>query len=138
MMNKIYTASKACHRPTWRGYRDLGLMITSRWIDVDDSYIGSNLPDHYDTSKLWTQCVADVLAADVLVLYWLKGERLKGALVEVGCAFAVDTPVIMCGDTPTADEGSWMGHPLCFDQTGMPIDLAMGFAAGFDRSVYLK
>ena len=131
-INSIYTASKACHRPMWREFREAGLRITSRWIDVDDSYIGRDLPPDYDLARLWNECVEDVSKADVLVLYWEKGERLKGALVEVSCALALGKPVILCGDKLSIEEGSWYGHPFCIDMSECPVAFAMGFATGYE------
>jgi len=132
-MNKIYVASKAYHRPSWRQWRDRGLKITSRWIDVPDEFIGRTLPQELDFVQLWTHCIEDVINADVLVLYCGQGDVLKGAILELGAALAMSKPCFICGDRESVlNNGTWLHHPGIFDMTGLAIDYVMGFAAGFD------
>ncbi len=138
-MNKIYMASKASHRPLWRGFRDGGYPINSRWIDVDDKYIGRDLPPDYDFSRLWIECIEDVLNADALILYCAPGDVLKGALFEMGAAVAAAKMVCVVGDKRTIREnGSWLGHPLVLDFTDWSIHDTIHWAATFGITHHVK
>lgn len=98
----IYVASKASHALTWRQLRDrwadIGITITSSWIDSDGS----------DPEALWVDCITEASAADALVALHVEGEEWKGAFVEIGAALAHGRPVIVVGTPP----GSWTAHPL--------------------------
>lgn len=110
---KIYIASKALHRPQWRDYRKLGVPIISRWIDTPDEHLDRELPAGFDFAQLWTQCVEDVVAADVTVVYVEHGEVLKGAILEVGVALGLGKKVVACGPMSTfLANGTWIHHPL--------------------------
>jgi len=101
---KIYIASKADHRPRWRELKEnRGFNIISRWIYTDDRF--SVDPTDLDYTKLWKECIEDVQACDTLVLYVEPGERLKGALVELGAALGSNKEVIVTGDV--GDNGTW-------------------------------
>lgn len=104
---KIYIASKAHHRPRWRAVRDNGYEIVSQWIDTEDKFTLD--PTDLDFVKLWEMCLADIKSCDVLVLYVEDGERLKGALVELGAAIALNKEIIVTGRI--GDNGSWHNHP---------------------------
>lgn len=133
MTNKIYIASKAEYRPAWREWRAKGLTFTSRWIDIDDKYIGRTLPPEYDFTELWTHCVEDVVNADVLVLYCASEDVLKGAILELGVALAMNKPCFVVGDRDAVlRNGSWLHHPGVWDMTDYLLEYVMGFAAGFD------
>lgn len=108
-MTKIYIASKANHRPTWRAFRQGGHNIISRWIDTDDKFTAD--PGELDFQALWDTCVEDVLACDVLVCYIERDEVLKGALLEIGIALGSGKRVILVG--PRAEylkNGTWINH----------------------------
>lgn len=116
----IYVASKANHRPMWREFRERGIVINSRWIDIDDKY--SVDPCGLDYSSLWSMCIEDVLRCDVVIVYALSGEVLKGALVEVGAALALNKRVILTGQKESyTDNGTWINHPGIVDCTGRII-----------------
>lgn len=120
---KIYIASKAYHRPYWRRARDrAGVPIISRWIDVEDKFIGTIFgdPECLDYTKLWVECVDDVKACDVLVVYVDRdrkhegdvSEVLKGALLEVGVALGLGKRVIAVGSPDHfLSNGTWLNHP---------------------------
>lgn len=106
---KIYIASKANHRPSWRELRDEGYPINARWIDTDDKFTVCS--DGLNYPVLWEMCHQDIYHADVLVCYAELGERHKGSLIEIGMALAFETPVILCGDTRAFEEnGTWLNH----------------------------
>jgi hypothetical protein len=110
---KIYIASKAKHRPRWRDFRDvMGYDIISKWIDTEDTYIGISVADNSDLdyTKLWRECVQDVKDCDVLVMYVEEGERMKGALIELGIALGLRKEIIVTG--PLGDNGTWHHHDL--------------------------
>lgn len=112
-MTKIYIASKASHRPHWRELRGHGHNIISRWIDVDDKYIGTTFGDpvSLDYRALWDTCVQDVIACDVLICYVEPDEVLKGALIEVGVALGLGKRVICVGHkSDYLKNGTWINH----------------------------
>lgn len=128
-MNKIYIASKAIHRPRWREYREEGLPIVSRWIDVDDKY--STDATGLDYEALWDMCIADVKKADALVIYAEPDEVLKGAILELGAAIAQKKIVAMCGDLETLKQnGSWWSYRLMHDFTTHTMGYALRTIAG--------
>jgi len=98
---KVYVASKTWHSPKIRAVRDSikkdptnNLQITSRWIDMGkDNPIVLN-----DKPELWKICHDDVMDADLFVLYSEPGDEHRGALVELGTAFACNIPVYAIGD----------------------------------------
>lgn len=107
---KIYIASKAIHRPMWRYLRDRwDFHIISTWIDTPDEFIGVTDEVNLDYTKLWLSCVNDVRNCDVLVMYVEEGERMKGALIELGIALGLGKEVIVTG--PVGDNGTWHHHP---------------------------
>lgn len=116
---KIYIASKASHRPRWRAYRDgiYKVNIISRWIDVSDEHTDKPSDSGFplDYVQLWQECVDDVKAADVVVVYVEPGEVLKGALIEAGVALGLGKRVVILSQRPIADpfpNGTWYHHPL--------------------------
>ncbi len=118
---KIYIASKANHRPTWRLLRDEGVPIISRWIDVDDKY--SVDPAELDFQALWDTCVEDVLACDVLVCYVEPGEVLKGAILELGIAIGAGKKILLVGDREDyLKNGTWFNYRGCDHRVGWEIE----------------
>jgi nucleoside 2-deoxyribosyltransferase len=99
---KVYIASKVWHAPKIRAVRASikkdptnNLEITSRWIDMEkDHPIVMN-----DKAKLWDICHNDVMAADIFVLYSEPGDEHRGALVELGTAYACKIPVYAIGSS---------------------------------------
>jgi nucleoside 2-deoxyribosyltransferase len=92
---KFYTAGKIWHAPKFRELRDsYGFSIQARWIDLEaDSDIVKNRKD-----ILWTQCLEDVRSSSYVLLYSETfDEEQRGALVELGMAFAFNKPVYAIG-----------------------------------------
>jgi nucleoside 2-deoxyribosyltransferase len=92
---KFYTAGKVWHAPKFRDLRDsYGFPIQARWIDLEaDSDIVMNRKD-----VLWTQCLEDVRSSSYVLLYSEEfEEEQRGALVELGMAFAFNKPVYAVG-----------------------------------------
>lgn len=104
MRPAIYTASKTKHAAKWRKLRADGVNVISTWIDEAES--GQTI----DFKDLWRRCVTEAAKCDALLLYVENGEELKGALVEVGAALAMGTPVFLVGQ-PGAS-GTWPAHEL--------------------------
>lgn len=103
MSRGIYVASKTCHYEMWRAMRKAGLPIISTWIDE----AGPN--ETKDVEEFWVRVIGEVGRCSVLILYAEPGEVLKGALIEVGVAFARTIPVIAV--VPDS-AGSWLSCPL--------------------------
>ena len=99
----VYVASKVKHAAMWKQLRDSGVPIIATWIDE----AGEGETESY--SDLWTRCVKEASTAELLIAYIETGEVAKGALVEIGAAFAANVPVVLVG---TAFDGSWVNHPL--------------------------
>jgi nucleoside 2-deoxyribosyltransferase len=92
---KFYTAGKIWHAPKFRSLRDsYGFSVNARWIDLEDtSDIVQNRKD-----ILWTQCLQDVQNSSFVLLYSEKyEEEQRGALVELGMAYAFGKPVYAIG-----------------------------------------
>lgn len=89
-MTGIYVASKVRHAGTWTILRDTGLPVISTWID--EAGVGQS-----DLRDLWRRCVAEVKSADVLLLYRLGGEILKGGWIEAGVAAGAGIPIYAVG-----------------------------------------
>lgn len=104
----IYVASRVKHADLWRQYRSSGYNITSSWIDEAGEGETSNF------SELWERIRQEIVASDALVLYVLKEDYpLKGALVEVGMAFAFSVPIFVFTDADLEGRtmrpiGSWI------------------------------
>ncbi len=76
-----------------------GVPVISTWID--ESEPGQTA----DWSDLWERSVFEASMAAALVVYNEPGERMKGALSEIGAALACGVPIFWVG--PVDDpEGS--------------------------------
>jgi hypothetical protein len=112
---KFYCAAKIWHAPKFRHLRDVaGLPVNARWIDLDALHpIVVSQKD-----ILWQMCLEDVVQSDFLLLYCGdESEEQRGALVEVGMAFAAGKRVYAIGRcksiTPTAiSDVAFTHHPL--------------------------
>jgi len=112
----IYVASRASvpeRGAMWRKLRDAGAPIISSWIDEDGP------GQTQDFGELWTRIAREVTSADGLILYVEPDDfPLKGALVEVGMALAVERPVYVVAPAVKLETrslrplGSWASHPL--------------------------
>jgi hypothetical protein len=113
---RIYAASRANlpERVTiWHHLRNRGVSIVSTWID--EAKPGATA----DLSELWERIADEISWADRLVLYVEPEDfPLKGALIEVGMALALELPVFVvapgCKFEPPNYRpiGSWIRHPL--------------------------
>jgi nucleoside 2-deoxyribosyltransferase len=98
-MTTFYTAGKVWHNKKFQYMRDvLGMPVKARWIDLEqDSDIVTNHKD-----ELWRFCYEDVRDSDFLMLYsFADDEEQRGALVEIGMAFAFNKPVYAVGTCKT-------------------------------------
>ena len=102
-MSRVYVASKAKHGSMWIAMRDSqDVNIISSWIDLYEP------GDIQDWRQFWLRCVAEVRSADYLLAAHFEDDGAwKGALVEIGVALALDTPVLLVGEPP----GTWIEHP---------------------------
>ena len=96
---KVYTAGKIWHAPKFQELRDVfGYDVNARWIDLDDNnYIVKRRKD-----LLWQICYEDVRDCDFVLLYCEDmSEEQRGALVEIGMAYAFQKPVYAVGTCKT-------------------------------------
>ena len=96
---KVYTAGKIWHAPKFQYLRDvLGYDVNARWIDLEDS----NWIVRKRKDILWQICYADVRDCDFVLLYCEDmSEEQRGALVEIGMAYAFGKPVYAVGTCKT-------------------------------------
>lgn len=85
---KVYIASKVKYAKIWKKITDVE--IVSRWIHEAG-------PGESNLQELAEKCILDVGRSDLLVLYCEPGDLLKGALIEMGAAIALNIPVIVIG-----------------------------------------
>lgn len=102
LMSGIYFASKTRHAPRWREIRASGVPVISTWIDQAEEGQTSDWQD------LWDRCIGEASHAGALIVYREEGDRLRGALCEMGAALASGVRVFWVG--PTEDMGSAMKH----------------------------
>lgn len=104
----VYFASKAQHGPRWQALRSGGLPVCSTWIDE------SGEGETSDWADLWLGNVTEASSARVIIAYNEPGERMKGALVEIGAALACETRVLWVGSTrdPESKDYTVISHPL--------------------------
>lgn len=89
---KIYTASKVIHADKWRALRASGVEVSSTWIDE------AGPGESGDYEELASRCIDEVSDSNALLLYCEPGEVLKGALIEVGVAFAYNIRIFCVGE----------------------------------------
>ena len=92
-MRGIYVASRVVRAPLWRKLRDvIGYPIISTWIDEDGEGETASF------AELWERVRREIQSCKALVFYahGVEDFPFKGALVEVGIAFAFDKPVFVC------------------------------------------
>ena len=87
----IYFASKVKHAQRWKDLRAAGVRTASTWID--EAGEGQTA----DYAELSERCLNEISNATAVLLYCEPGELLKGALVEVGAALMMSTPVLCVG-----------------------------------------
>ena len=96
---KVYTAGKIWHAPKFQYLRDvLGYDVNARWIDLEDN----NWIVRKRKDLLWQICYEDVRDCDFVLLYCEDmSEEQRGALVEIGMAYAFQKPVYAVGTCKT-------------------------------------
>lgn len=106
-MSSIYIASKAKHGERWKALRAEGMPIISTWIDECGDGETS------DWSDLWVRSIIEASSASALIVYNEPGERMKGALSEIGAALAGGVPVYWVGpdSDPEGKEYTVIRHP---------------------------
>jgi hypothetical protein len=119
---KIYSASKIWHAEKWLQARDkMGYNITSSWIDVPcgtaENPTGAKLLSSAEKTQLWVDCAREVTEADMLIVYAEKGDKQRGALVEIGGALSAGTPVYLIGNCKSFEvnafsDAAYCHHPL--------------------------
>ena len=96
---KVYTAGKIWHAPKFQYLSDvLGYDVNARWIDLEDS----NWIVRKRKDILWQICYEDVRDCDFVLLYCGDmSEEQRGALVEIGMAYAFGKTVYAVGTCKT-------------------------------------
>lgn len=113
-MNQInvYTASKLDHAQLWR---DLSVHEDWNHVHFTARWPYMVLCEHHAedpvvrASHFWRHDFADVQRSDLVLVYGVEGEKLRGALVEAGIALGMGKRVMVVGKHP--DYGSWQYHP---------------------------
>jgi hypothetical protein len=108
MRRGIYIASKAIHGARWRALRAEGVPIVSTWID--ESEPGQTA----DWGDLWMRAIEEAGDSAAIVVYNESGERMKGALAEIGSALRAGAPAFWSGpsDDPEGKEYTIVRHRL--------------------------
>lgn len=107
-MIRIYTASKLQHAAFWRDMQKHWhwAFFHARWLRHNE--IGTpDTPEH--AVHFWQEDEEDVRNADLVIVYAVPGDHLRGALVEAGIALANGVPVMVVGEH--SDYGTWQYHP---------------------------
>jgi len=108
MMIRVYGASKLHHAAMWRGIceQSSSFFFHARWLKHNKL----KTPDTLSNAvSFWLEDEEDVKNCDVLIVYAIEGDKLRGALIEAGMAIAYNKPVIVVGKHP--DYGTWQYHP---------------------------
>lgn len=103
-MAKVYFASKMEHAEKWRKLYTR-CHISSRWPFLEPFVE----PTPENARKFWQDDYTDIRNCGVLICYAEEGEKLRGALVEVGMALGMGKQVWLIGDH--TDFGTWRYHP---------------------------
>lgn len=75
--------------------------MVSRW-----PYLTGLVPDSAEHAvNFWADDFADIENCDILAVYAEEGDKLRGALIEVGYALAFSKKIILIGEHP--DFGTW-------------------------------
>lgn len=108
---RLYIASCTRHATRWNAFAESCdynvLHITSTW---HSNFVETTSPI-VDGPGIWAKDFDDIeYQSNVMLVYQESGDRLRGALVEVGFALGINAtkrrfPVIYCGDDEQA--GTW-------------------------------
>lgn len=131
----FYVASRASipERPAmWKRWREIGMPITSTWIDE------AGEGETTSFAELWARIHREIAASEGVILY-AKSEDfpLKGALIECGMALGMGKPVAIVLDGVDLEErslrplGSWGLHPSCSMVVG--VDQAIEYIRTYNR-----
>lgn len=91
---KVYIASKLEHAAKLRDVRHDGFHINARWIDTAEIHQKTLKPvTHWQQENF-----DDIEAAHFCILYVEPGDKLKGALVELGYAIRAGKQIWIAGD----------------------------------------
>lgn len=98
---KVFIASKVRHAEMLRGLRTTinsdGIHFNARWLETVNLPYNSTKPvSHWQQENL-----DDINSADAVFVYAERGEHLKGALFELGYAYAYGKPIYLVGQTVT-------------------------------------
>lgn len=100
---RLYFSSKVRHAAKWRAYEnDERFKLHCSWIYAGEKGDIQDWPDH------WVTCVNESKEADATIFYHEDGEKVAGALIEVGAALGNDHPLYYVGDISL---GSYLQHP---------------------------
>lgn len=95
------------------------ILFTNRW-----QYMEGKCPDSAEEAfRFWQLDEADVRLADIVLVWALTGQKLRGALVEVGIGIASGATIFVVGDHP--DFGTWQYHPAVHRFSSMGAALSM-------------
>ena len=118
----IYSASKIWHAKRWQTLRDAhGFNIVATWIDLPcgdpDNPTGAKLLTDAEKMVLWSNCVNEIIASDMTVIYTEETDSQRGVMVEMGGALALGKPVFLIGDSPDFrprkdSDAAYAFHPL--------------------------
>lgn len=110
-MIKVYTASKLNKAEMWKQLIHTWpeVEFTARW---PVNHVGEIPDDEAFASIFWVHDYEDVFKADVVLVYGIEGDKLRGALVEAGMGIAFGKTVIVIGEHP--DYGTWKYHPQVY------------------------
>lgn len=96
---KVYIASKVEHAAKLKSLREDGFHINARWIDTAVLTQNALKPvTHWQQENF-----DDICASHYVVFYVEPGDKLKGALVELGYAIAWGKKIWIAGDGHEAE-----------------------------------
>ncbi len=113
----IYFASKTDHAPMAKLLQTewTEFTWTSRW----PLYVGK--VEHFQNEAMakigWEYDLADIQAANVVLVFSKPEDTLRGALVEAGMAIALGKKVLVVGENDSY--GTWQYHPLVLHAPNM-------------------
>lgn len=92
----VFIASRPNHASKWKQMRSAGMPIVASWIDhIQDN--GTFSPDSQTKESLMA-AINEPREARGLILYCEEGDRIKGAMAQVGAALAGGKMVVQVGD----------------------------------------
>lgn len=86
MSVKYYVSSKLKHKDFWLN-SDIADQIGSSWLTTEE------LSNPRDLDDMWTRYLHEIQDCDEFLMYLEDEDVPKGALVELGAAFALGKPI---------------------------------------------